>query len=98
MSNNIILYTSVIQVCVWDSDEDTDVSALLKAWLRREQVENRDNLENWINDYFQRALDWVLTQVHTHTHLKWSYKVTYVFLCLYHSVCLTCSLSRGSVW
>lgn len=67
MSNNIILYTSVIQVCVWDSDEDTDVSALLKAWLRREQVENRDNLENWINDYFQRALDWVLTQVHTHT-------------------------------
>ncbi|GAA6081337.1 cytoplasmic dynein 2 heavy chain 1 isoform X1, partial [Tachysurus ichikawai] len=44
------------------SDEDTDVSALLKAWLRKEQVENRDNLEIWINDYFQRALSWVFTQ------------------------------------
>ncbi|XP_053095782.1 cytoplasmic dynein 2 heavy chain 1 isoform X3 [Pangasianodon hypophthalmus] len=44
------------------SDEDTDVSALLKAWLRREQVENRDNLEIWINEYFQRALNWVFTQ------------------------------------
>ncbi|XP_026994578.2 cytoplasmic dynein 2 heavy chain 1 isoform X2 [Tachysurus fulvidraco] len=44
------------------SDEDTDVSALLKAWLRKEQIENRDNLEIWINDYFQRALSWVFTQ------------------------------------
>ncbi|KAI5098641.1 cytoplasmic dynein 2 heavy chain 1, partial [Silurus meridionalis] len=44
------------------SDEDTDVSALLKAWLRREEAENRDNLEIWINDYFQRALNWVFTQ------------------------------------
>lgn len=45
------------------SDEDTDVGALVKSWLKRENEENRMNLENWLNDYFHRALDWVLKQV-----------------------------------
>ncbi|KAI4889837.1 hypothetical protein NFI96_027314, partial [Prochilodus magdalenae] len=44
------------------SDEDTDVGSLLKAWLRREEEPNRANLENWISDYFHRALDWVFKQ------------------------------------
>ncbi|XP_057206860.1 cytoplasmic dynein 2 heavy chain 1 isoform X3 [Triplophysa rosa] len=44
------------------SDEDTDVGALVKSWLKRENEENRMNLENWLNDYFHRALDWVLKQ------------------------------------
>ncbi|XP_013869519.1 cytoplasmic dynein 2 heavy chain 1 [Austrofundulus limnaeus] len=44
------------------SDEDIDVSALVKSWLRRQPDECRDNLENWLGDYFQRALDWVLKQ------------------------------------
>ncbi|TRY83670.1 hypothetical protein DNTS_027964 [Danionella cerebrum] len=45
------------------SDEDTDVGSLLKSWLKREEKEEcRVNLENWINDYFHTALDWVLKQ------------------------------------
>lgn len=53
------------------SDEDTDVGSLVKSWLKREDEDNRMNLENWLNDYFHRALEWVLKQVpsrHTHTH------------------------------
>ncbi|XP_038123892.1 cytoplasmic dynein 2 heavy chain 1 [Cyprinodon tularosa] len=44
------------------SDEDIDVGALVKSWLRRQPEECRSNLENWLGDYFQRALDWVLKQ------------------------------------
>lgn len=45
------------------SDEDIDVGALLKSWLRAQPEECYGNLENWLGDYFQRALDWVLKQV-----------------------------------
>ncbi|KAM4627347.1 cytoplasmic dynein 2 heavy chain 1 [Polymixia lowei] len=44
------------------SDEDTDVVALVKSWLRGQPEECRSNLENWLGDYFHRALDWVLKQ------------------------------------
>ncbi|XP_061575223.1 dynein cytoplasmic 2 heavy chain 1 isoform X3 [Cololabis saira] len=44
------------------SDEDIDVAALLKSWLRGQPEECRSNLENWLGDYFQRALDWALKQ------------------------------------
>ncbi|XP_040902456.1 cytoplasmic dynein 2 heavy chain 1 [Toxotes jaculatrix] len=44
------------------SDEDIDVGALVKSWLRGQPEECRSNLENWLGDYFQRALDWVLKQ------------------------------------
>ncbi|XP_017286523.1 cytoplasmic dynein 2 heavy chain 1 isoform X3 [Kryptolebias marmoratus] len=44
------------------SDEDIDVGALVKSWLKRQPDESRSNLENWLGDYFQRALDWVLKQ------------------------------------
>uniref|UniRef100_A0A8C9YHS7 Cytoplasmic dynein 2 heavy chain 1 n=1 Tax=Sander lucioperca TaxID=283035 RepID=A0A8C9YHS7_SANLU len=44
------------------SDEDIDVGALVKSWLRGQPEECCSNLENWLGDYFQRALDWVLKQ------------------------------------
>ncbi|KAM9317805.1 cytoplasmic dynein 2 heavy chain 1 [Pholidichthys leucotaenia] len=44
------------------SDEDIDVGALVKSWLKGQPDECRSNLENWLGDYFQRALDWVLKQ------------------------------------
>ncbi|XP_030632529.1 cytoplasmic dynein 2 heavy chain 1 [Chanos chanos] len=44
------------------SDEDTDVNSLVKSWLRSQPEEIRGNLESWLGDYFDRALDWVLKQ------------------------------------
>ncbi|XP_034460809.1 cytoplasmic dynein 2 heavy chain 1 isoform X1 [Hippoglossus hippoglossus] len=44
------------------SDEDIDVGALVKSWLRGQPEECCSNLENWLGDYFQRALDWVVKQ------------------------------------
>uniref|UniRef100_A0A8C4HEE2 Cytoplasmic dynein 2 heavy chain 1 n=1 Tax=Dicentrarchus labrax TaxID=13489 RepID=A0A8C4HEE2_DICLA len=44
------------------SDEDIDVGALLKSWLRGQPEECCSHLKNWLGDYFQRALDWVLKQ------------------------------------
>ncbi|KAG7479772.1 hypothetical protein JOB18_034928 [Solea senegalensis] len=44
------------------SDEDIDVGALVKSWLSGQPEECRSNLENWLGDYFQRALDWVIKQ------------------------------------
>uniref|UniRef100_A0A3Q3KJ04 Cytoplasmic dynein 2 heavy chain 1 n=1 Tax=Monopterus albus TaxID=43700 RepID=A0A3Q3KJ04_MONAL len=44
------------------SDEDIDVAALVKSWVRAQPEECCSNLENWLGDYFQRALDWVLKQ------------------------------------
>ncbi|KAM9852784.1 cytoplasmic dynein 2 heavy chain 1 isoform 4-T4 [Aulostomus maculatus] len=44
------------------SDEDIDVGALVKSWLWCQPEQCRSNLENWLGDYFHRALDWVLTQ------------------------------------
>ncbi|KAF3692878.1 Cytoplasmic dynein 2 heavy chain 1 [Channa argus] len=44
------------------SDEDIDVGALVKSWLRGQSENCHSNLENWLGDYFQRALEWVLKQ------------------------------------
>uniref|UniRef100_A0ABM5FWF4 Cytoplasmic dynein 2 heavy chain 1 n=2 Tax=Agamidae TaxID=81953 RepID=A0ABM5FWF4_9SAUR len=44
------------------SDEDTDLNSLIKSWLRNQPEECRQNLENWIGDYFEKALNWVLKQ------------------------------------
>ncbi|XP_055023019.1 cytoplasmic dynein 2 heavy chain 1 [Boleophthalmus pectinirostris] len=44
------------------SDEDVDVSALVKSWLHNQPEECRSNLENWLGDYFYRGLDWVTKQ------------------------------------
>uniref|UniRef100_W5MJK1 Cytoplasmic dynein 2 heavy chain 1 n=1 Tax=Lepisosteus oculatus TaxID=7918 RepID=W5MJK1_LEPOC len=44
------------------SDEDTDINSLVKSWLKTQTDECRSNLENWIGDYFEKGLDWVLKQ------------------------------------
>ncbi|KFP28061.1 Cytoplasmic dynein 2 heavy chain 1, partial [Colius striatus] len=43
-----------------ESDEDTDLNSLIKSWLRNQPEECRYNLENWIGDYFEKALNWVV--------------------------------------
>ncbi|KAF4008811.1 hypothetical protein G4228_000485 [Cervus hanglu yarkandensis] len=45
------------------SDEETDLNSLIKSWLRSQPPTYRNNLENWIGDYFEKALQWVLKQV-----------------------------------
>ncbi|XP_068526326.1 cytoplasmic dynein 2 heavy chain 1 isoform X3 [Anas acuta] len=44
------------------SDEDIDLNSLIKSWLRSQPEEYRYNLENWIGDYFEKALNWVVKQ------------------------------------
>ncbi|KAG8523219.1 Cytoplasmic dynein 2 heavy chain 1, partial [Galemys pyrenaicus] len=44
------------------SDEETDINSLIKSWLRNQPSKYRHNLENWIGDYFEKALQWVLKQ------------------------------------
>ncbi|XP_072467338.1 cytoplasmic dynein 2 heavy chain 1 isoform X1 [Notamacropus eugenii] len=44
------------------SDEETDLDSLIKSWLRNQPDKYRTNLENWIGDYFEKALQWVLKQ------------------------------------
>lgn len=49
------LYVFISMSC---SDEDTDVKAIVKAWLKSSSSSSL--LEGWIEDYFYQALDWVL--------------------------------------
>ena len=46
------------------SDEDTDVKAIVKAWLRSSSSSSSSplspHLEGWIEDYFYQGLDWIL--------------------------------------
>lgn len=53
----------LISTFLYSSDEDIDVGALVKSWLKGQPEDCRSSLENWLGDYFQRALDWVLKQV-----------------------------------
>lgn len=45
---------------IFISDEDTDVRAVVKFWLKKQLQENRENLEKWIEELFFKALDWIL--------------------------------------
>lgn len=45
-----------------NSEEDTDVKALVKSWLQGQSEEGRRVLETWLEDYFYKALDWVYKQ------------------------------------
>lgn len=40
------------------SDEDTNIKALVTAWLK--SLSASSLLEGWIEDYFYQALDWVM--------------------------------------
>lgn len=51
---------------IYSSDEETDINSLVKSWLRNQPPKYRNNLENWIGDYFVKALQWVLKQVSCH--------------------------------
>ena len=42
------------------SDEDTDLRAIIKAWLNSSTHNPSPQLEGWIDDYFYKAKDWVL--------------------------------------
>ncbi len=45
------------------SDEDTDIKALVEAWLKSVTSSGDSatlQLRDWINDYFHRALKWVM--------------------------------------
>ena len=61
----LYVYTCILYVPLHPphSDEDTDIKALVTGWLK--SLPNSDNssfsaLEGWIDDYFYRALDWVM--------------------------------------
>ncbi|XP_057314672.1 cytoplasmic dynein 2 heavy chain 1-like isoform X2 [Hydractinia symbiolongicarpus] len=43
------------------SNEDTDVQAIIKSWVDREASDNK-LLTGWIDDYFMKALDFVIKQ------------------------------------
>ena len=40
------------------SDEDTDVKAIVKSWLKRHA--SSPSLAGWIEDYYHPALDWII--------------------------------------
>ncbi|KAK7489861.1 hypothetical protein BaRGS_00018883, partial [Batillaria attramentaria] len=43
-------------------DEDVDVKALVTAWLNGQPQQEQQMLGGWIEDYFYKALSWVLKQ------------------------------------
>ena len=47
----------------FNSDEDTDIKALVNTWLSGLPETEQHILSGWIEDHFYRAVDWVLKQV-----------------------------------
>ena len=47
---------------LFQSDEDTDIRALVKSWLKKNAPDNK-SLEGWIEDYFHKAVDLVINQL-----------------------------------
>lgn len=39
------------------------MNALLNTWVKGQPEQYRENLNNWLGDYFQQALDWIFKQV-----------------------------------
>ena len=44
------------------SDEDADVKAVIHSWLAKEPEETRLSTEQYINDYFSEAHNWIKKQ------------------------------------
>jgi len=44
------------------SDEDTDIKAVVQSWLAKESDETRSLTEQYINDYFFEAYNWIIKQ------------------------------------
>ena len=44
------------------SDEETDIKALVTSWLKSlPQTDTISHLEGWMEDYFYKSLDWVIS-------------------------------------
>jgi dynein heavy chain 2 len=44
------------------SDEDTDVKAVVQSWLSKESDDTRSSTEQYINEYFFEAYNWIIKQ------------------------------------
>lgn len=53
------------------SDEDTDVKALIHSWISEIAESEQQVLAGYIEDYFYKALDWVLKQVRKYLVIDW---------------------------
>ena len=42
--------------------ESSDVKCIVSAWLKKQPAELQMKLDNWLSEYFFKALDWVLAQ------------------------------------
>jgi dynein heavy chain 2, cytosolic len=51
-----------VHCCDVASDEDTDVKAVVKSWLRKQPAETRSTIKQLINDYFYPAFQWICRQ------------------------------------
>ncbi|GIY57770.1 cytoplasmic dynein 2 heavy chain 1, partial [Caerostris extrusa] len=51
------------------SNEDVNVKSLVTAWLLQQDENNRLTIETFIEDYFYKALDWVLKQIFSWANL-----------------------------
>ena len=82
------------------SDEDMQTSCLLRAWLNRQPEMHRDNLAQWLEELFDKGLDWVVGQ-RSKAAVVETTKVGVVLNALSHLVGATCkeqfvvSLIRG---
>jgi dynein heavy chain 2 len=45
---------------IYLSDEDVDVRRLIVKWLKMVPERDQMNLQTWIEEYFYRALEWIL--------------------------------------
>ncbi|KAJ3098912.1 Cytoplasmic dynein 2 heavy chain 1 [Phlyctochytrium planicorne] len=45
---------------IYLSDETLDAKALVKSWIRKQAEGLRSKIEEWINEVFFRAIDWIL--------------------------------------
>ena len=82
------------------SDEDMQTSCLLKAWVNRQPEDMRDHLSQWLDDMFDKGLNWVVGQRSKGSVVETT-KVGVVLNALSHLVGTTCkeqfvvSLIRG---
>ncbi|OUC49684.1 dynein heavy chain [Trichinella nativa] len=47
---------------VYLSQESVDIKAIVKHFIEKQQTDVRENLSEWFNMYFYRALEWILQQ------------------------------------
>lgn len=45
------------------SEEDISIEAVVLRWLKSRREDMRDMLQNWIDAYFYRLIDWVKKEV-----------------------------------